>query len=299
MNTKITKNAILVLILFLQLFANTSSFGSDEKKDNTLNQIKKTIVFLGTVNEEKEPSFSATGFLVNVQGISHLITAKHVVVKIKNNVLTNELSNQNLCVFFNTKSKNVEYRSIKEIKSKYPVDWVFHKDKNVDIAIIPFGLNTKKDDVKTIPDDLFLSMDRLFELYDVFFLSYQPGVADKKKINPIIRTGIISLINDDKTFYIDGFSFPGNSGSPLFLKPTFKRFDENNIIFGKDPLAWKFVGIIGEYIPYQDIAISLQTKRPRVIFEENTVLYKVRYTTYIKEIIASKKFKKQIDKLIK
>ncbi len=32
------------------------------------------------------------------------------------------------------------------------------------------------------------------------------------------------------------------------------------------------LGVISGYIPYQDIAISLKTKRPRITFEENSGL---------------------------
>jgi hypothetical protein len=295
MNPHILKRFICVLI-FIILFYNTTSSGNVQ---DDMKQIKKAIVFLGTVNEKNEPRPYATGFLVNIQGIFHLVTAKHVVVEMKDDKFTNELCDANLCVFFNTKDKKIGIRPIKEIKAKFHVDWIFHDMNDVDIALIPFGLDAKNDDVTVVSDKLFWNMDRLFELYDVFFLSYQPGINYQEKISPIARTGTISLINDDKTFYIDGFCFPGNSGSPLFLKPSPIRFDANSISIGNDPLSWKFIGIIGSYIPYQEVAISLQTGRPRVIFEENTGLSKVWSTTYINKIIESDKFKKQIEKLLK
>jgi hypothetical protein len=66
-----------------------------------------------------------------------------------------------------------------------------------------------------------------------------------------------------------------------------------------DQLGGKFVGIIGEYLPYQEVAISIQTGRPRVVFEENTGLSKVWSVTFIKEIIESSTFKQQLYKLVK
>lgn len=81
----------------------------------------------------------------------------------------------------------------------------------VDLAIIPFGIR-EEDDIRTMPDIMFLDTSKLQELYDVFFIAYQPGAESQKRVVPVIRTGMISLINDDKTFYIDGFAFPGNSG---------------------------------------------------------------------------------------
>lgn len=257
-----------------------------------LDEIKKTVVFLGDVREGKTKLY-ATAFLVNIQNIFHLITAKHVVVDTE----TGKTKDVNMHVFFNLKSGGITTRSIGEIKRKFSLDWVFHENTAVDIAIIPFGLDPQKDDIKIIPDNLFLPSDRLFELYDVFFLSYQPGVKFEKRISPIFRSGTISIINEDKTFYIDASAFPGNSGSPVFLKPSPIRFDENRISIGGDQLGGKFIGIIGSYIPYEEVAISVQTGRPRVVFEENTGLSKVWSVGFVREIIESDVFRKQLDKL--
>lgn len=260
-----------------------------------IDEIKKTIVFLGTTTEKGEIQFHATGFLVSIQNIFHLATAKHVVVDSR----TGEFIDSGTLAFFNLKDGKIGSRSLDEIKKNLAVTWKFHKNKDVDIAIIPFGLNTQKDDVKAIPDNLFLSTDRLFELYDIFFLSYQPGIQPQKRISPVIRNGTISLINDDKTFYIDAFAFPGNSGSPVFLKPSPIRFDEKGISIGGDPLGGKFIGIIGEYIPYREVAISTQTGRPRVVFEENTGLSKVWSIPFINYIAESDIFRQQLNNVIK
>ena len=109
-------------------------------------------------------------------------------------------------------------------------------------------------------------------------------------------TGMISSINEDKTFYIDGFAFPGNSGSPVFFKYDIKRFSETDRSFniGADSLGGMFIGIIGEYVPYQEVATSTQTKRARVIFEENTGLSRVWSTGFLKDIEESPKFRQQI-----
>lgn len=260
-----------------------------------MEEIKKAIVFLGTINKDKKNnenpiSFLATGFLVEIKNIFHLVTAKHVI--------TGEFINENLVFFTNLKSGIITFHSIKSLKNELEVDWIFHENKNVDIAIIPITLDPEVEDVKPIPDKLFIGTEKLYELYDVFFLSYQPGIEIPKKIIPIIRTGTISLLNIDKTFYIDGFTFPGNSGSPVFLKPTPIRFEAPlRISFGPDPLGGKFIGIISEYIPYKEVAISLQTNRPRVIFEENTGLSKVWSSNFIKEIIDSDRFKEQLMKI--
>ena len=54
------------------------------------------------------------------------------------------------------------------------------------------------------------------------------------------------------------------------------------------------MGIIGSYIPYEEIAVSVQTGHPRVVFEENTGLARVWSVEFIKEIMESDIFRKQI-----
>jgi len=64
-------------------------------------------------------------------------------------------------------------------------------------------------------------------------------------------------------------------------------------------LGGKFIGIIGEYLPYQEVAISTQTGRKRVVFEENTGLSRVWSVNFIREIVESNTFKQQLDKVVK
>jgi hypothetical protein len=260
-----------------------------------INDLKRTIVFLGTINEKKEYQYYATGFLLDIKDEFHLVTAKHVVRDSK----TGDIKDKDMIAFFNLKDGTIGHRPISDIKNAFSVDWIFHESSEVDIAIIPFGVDLEKDDVRTIPESIFLTSDKLFELYDVFFLAHQPNVLPQNKISPIIRTGVISLINTDGTFYIDAPAFPGNSRSPVFLRPSALSFDEKAFHIGGFQYGGKFVGIIGEYVPYQEVAVSIQTSRPRVVFEENTGLSRVWPVTFIKEIIESDVFKKQLERLQK
>jgi hypothetical protein len=230
------------------------------------------------------------------QSIYHIATAKHVIF----NSEKNEISDQDLFVFYNLKNGSLKSVPISIIKKEHNVDWVFHKNAQVDIALIPFPLDTATDDIMTIPDSIFLSADKVLETYDVFFLSFQPNTENVERISPIIRKGMISRLNNDGTFYIDGFAFPGNSGSPVFIKPEVGRLGGGDKGFSLgDPIAGKFIGIIGAYIPYREFAISMQTKQPRIMFEENTGLSIVWPVVLINEIIDSIPFKDQLSKILK
>jgi len=155
-----------------------------------IEQIREAVVFLGKKTEEEKIRLYATGFLLKLQNTFHLATAKHVVVDEK----TGDFIDDGMLVLFNKKSGGMTALALDEQKKRFGFKWVFHENEDVDIAIIPFRLDPQSDDIETIHEALFLGRDRLFELYDVFFLSYQPGIDPVNRIVPIIRSGTISVI---------------------------------------------------------------------------------------------------------
>lgn len=256
---------------------------------STINNIKKSTVFLWFMENWKE-RIIWTWFLVQIKWFFHLVTAKHVV----------ENNWENLCAFTNWKQfNNIRVKPLSLMYNDW-LRWISHKNKNVDIAILPFLLD-KQDDVQFIPDDLFIdNTEELYELVDVFYTSYQPLLNTFQIdwcINPIVRKWTISRINNDDTFFIDWSAFPWNSWSPVFLFPTPYEFSENWKIEWwqfKIKLLW----VMWAYIPYEDVAISQQTWRTKVIFDENTWLSLIHSSSCIKEIINSDIFKEQLDILI-
>ena len=253
---------------------------------------QKTVVYIGQeiVKENKVDKIQiGTGALLQVSGIFCLITCKHVILD------ENGSLRKNMFCAFNSKTGNIIYRKIDDIKSKFNVEWYFHKNKDVDIAIVVFGLDPNNDDVKTIDETAFSYIKDIDVAEEVFVLGFQPGLPISK-MRPVVRSGIISRLEEDRTFYIDASVFPGNSGSPVLLKPSPIILKERNIQFGSTHLG-RFIGISSGYIPYKEVAVSLQTGRPRIVFEENTGLSKVWSVDYIKEVITSEEFNKQLDKI--
>ena len=68
--------------------------------------------------------------------------------------------------------------------------------------------------------------------------------------------------------------------------PSPYRFDaKGGVIFNSvDPIGCKFIGIIGSYLPYKDVAVSTQTGNPRVVFEENTGLSQVWSVEFVNDL---------------
>lgn len=85
------KNKPLILLIFFFIFFPTNLVMAQTKGGSLTNElisdIKKTVVFLGDFkekNEKKQTRIKATGFLVEIKNIFHLVTAKHVIMEVKN-----------------------------------------------------------------------------------------------------------------------------------------------------------------------------------------------------------------------
>ena len=260
---------------------------------DVIREHRKTVVLLGEVSDEGEWTQWATGFLVELGGILHLVTARHVVRDLR----TGEPSDRGMTIAYNRVGGGQRRRSLDEVKEERGVEWVFHDDDEVDVAVLPVPLERGVDDLMIIPAEGFLRPEGLVELLDVFFLTFQPEIDVTERIAPVVRAGVISLMNEDRTFFIDGFAFPGNSGSPVFLRPVPIRFGEKGPVIGGDETGGKLIGVIGEYVPYREVAVSRQTGRPRVVFEENTGLSRVWSVGFIQQIAQSEACREQIDRL--
>ena len=130
-----------------------------------------------------------------------------------------------------------------------------------------------------VTKEFFLEFKILFETLNVFFISFQQGIDLENRVSPIFRRGSISRILEDNTFFIDGFAFPGNSGSPVFLSPTI-TYSHDGIQLKKYILGGKLIGVIGQALTYQN---------------QNTGLSKAWSINFLNDIINSKKFQAQLD----
>lgn len=183
-------------------------------------ELKKTIVMIsdGTAENFAEPKGS--GALIHYKKKYLVISARHVIEKISNPV-----------ILFNNKNNKIIGKDCNQLREEYGFEWVYHPNEHVDLAIFPFGIGEEYD-IKFVTEKTFLTFDEIREGVDVFFLGFPLGLSQKQTITPVVRQGCVSLkiinttiINrityEKKTILIDGNISAGNSGSPLFTKPSF------------------------------------------------------------------------------
>lgn len=122
---------------------------------------------------------------------------------------------------------------------------------------------------------------------DVLLLAFYPNAGADRPSSAIIREGVIAEFQEQPdTFLISLPVFPGNSGSPLVLRPTAIHASDNGATQLGEVNPPLLLGVVIESIQYQEAAMSLQTGRPRVLFEENSGLTRVVRAERIRELLA-------------
>lgn len=242
------------------------------------------VVAIG-VQAHHRTQWMGTGFIVGIGDHTFLVTNRHVLK-----------GHARILLRFNyfQELKSKDY--LVEFSPKGNVVWLAHPDEKIDVAAFKIDQKVLKDDgMKLFSFDLeknvmmvkAMATEGISEGDSVFFLGFPMGlVSDEKKYNHVIsRHAILSRVKDvfngeRNNFIIDGNVMPGNSGSPVITKP------EAIAIEGTKPLNKSLlIGVIKGYIPYADVAVSKQTGRERVRFEENSGLAIVETVDSIRDTI--------------
>jgi hypothetical protein len=252
------------------------------------------VVAIGFPGTGDKRNYQATGFLYGhfLEQMAdqqkmyrvYLVTNRHVFEGEKNAFLR-----------FNPEGGEAarEY-SIELVDKAGKKTWFAHEDDEVDVALI--GINAQLLRGEGIRFNMFQSDGHtasraraldvgISEGDGIFLLGFPMGLVGQGRNVVVVRQGSIARIRDclesrSKDFLIDCAVFPGNSGGPVVTRPEMTAIDGT-----KSPRAAYLVGIVANYLPYQDVAVSQQTRRPRVVFEENSGLASVFPVDYIEDLV--------------
>ena len=242
-----------------------------------------TVIALGSPSKDGNVRYTATGFLygyptgqTSTNGarryLVYLVTNRHVYQKASER-------NDNLALrarFNRPMGAGAKVFPLLFYDVDGSTAWTVHPDADVDVAVI--GINANRLQQDGFEFSLFVSDTDTFTLEQartsqvsegdgVFVLGFPLGEAGDERNYAIVRQGIIAraqnwLKGDAHTFLIDASIFPGNGGGPVLLKPEVASIQgtQSNDRCG-------LIGMVSSYLPYQEIAVSTQTERPRMIFE--------------------------------
>jgi S1-C subfamily serine protease len=218
---------------------------------------------------------------------TYLVTAKHVV-------LGHQGGDLHIRVNPTEAASAGEDFTVPTVPAQGQGTWFYHPDPAIDVAVVRVNISALRD--RGFQSDFFANdvhvanVAKLKELDvaagdGVFVLGFPMGMAGAQRNYVVVRQGAIARVgemldNASKSFLIDAFVFPGNSGGPVILKPEIV-----SITGMKSHNAAHLIGLVLSYTTYNDTAISAQTRQPRIIFQENSGLAEVLPTNYIEEAI--------------
>ena len=157
------------------------------------------------------------------------------------------------------------------------VNWQFLQDRGIDMNFMTSDTNAA--DTKKMQEIGASAGD------GIFVVGFPMNLAGQQRNYAIVRPGAIARVDDllasaVSTLLIDSHVFPGNSGGPVILQPNVIGIEgtkTNNRAY--------LLGMVRDYVPYTDVAISPQTGHARVTFEENSGLADVIPVDRINDII--------------
>ena len=244
-----------------------------------------TVVALGSPSQDGSIQYNATGFVYGyptgetkeelAQYRVFLVTNRHVFQRALN-------SNTKMRVRFNKAIGTAA--NVYDLALNNPdgsTSWVVHPDPDIDVAVV--NLNADRLRTDGIEYRFFEADNHTFthdqarengisEGDGVFVLGFPLGEAGDERNYAIVRQGIIARVQDwllgnARTFLIDSSIFPGNSGGPVLLKPEAVSIEGT-----QDNNRCGLIGMVSSYLPYIEMAVSTQTGRTRMVFEENSGL---------------------------
>jgi S1-C subfamily serine protease len=247
----------------------------------------EAVVAIGTTEEE----WYGTGFFYASEykdgGLPYLVTNQHII----DSLIEDE--KKKICLkYISYVNDTIYLLDLNLFDKEDNPNFYCHPDKDIDLAVIPVNYKKIKESmgVRLIGHNASCKIKEMrdngiSEGDPVFVLGFPMGNLTINKGSVIVRNGSIARIRDvfwgeSKSFLIDSFIFPGNSGGPVFLVP------QNGAIEGTSTIKQSYlIGVVKEYLAYEDVARSEQTGQPRVIFTENSGLALVHPMDYIEEVI--------------
>lgn len=244
-------------------------FVNAQPADAQIAEQKKVVAFLFGVIHIRDSSGRSvsleaplgTGFLIEYPeprggpdfGFFYLVTAKHVLKDADGSFL------RTIRVRLSLKSPIGDrgYEFVDDVPvadERGRLIWFSHDDPAVDVAVLPFLPDMEKFDFKVIPvslfaDDAFMAREKISEGDSLYFIGLMSQYYGDNQNLPLVRRGTLALMTNEKietptgrqsAYIAELSSWPGNSGSPVFL--NLSGFRPNGVIVGGGGI--KFLGVL-------------------------------------------------------
>jgi hypothetical protein len=274
----------MVILLFL-LSVHPVMGEEQPKRTSLFNQDwLKTLVSIEVVEPNKDPAGQprftpiGSGFIVGTSG-HHLalVTAKHVVFDEKGKLLPN--------LIYRLNRKEGSSDAFPDSLAAVLLREGWFKSEKYDVACRLIARRREGSDYKQITYSQFLTTPAIEVGAPVYVIGFPLRMRSETHAMPILRRGMVAR-TEPNTILLDAFVFPGNSGGPVVYAPT-----DISIFLSSMLHDQRLVGLVSESVSYKETAISIQTKHPRITFEDNAGLCNVVPASAILELLESPEFK--------
>jgi S1-C subfamily serine protease len=190
----------------------------------------ESVVSINIANKVGKITTIGSGFLISYLDSNYVVTNKHVLQD-TNNFLVN---------LNGSTSKNNRHMVFKQGDGYKKL---YHSNPQVDVVAIEISKERNLNDAYYLPlERTALKINDLkklgvFEGDEVFLIGHPLSLTLQNQLHPIVRSGVIAQITPlytfdtiIKSFKLDCIAFPGNSGSPVFLKPQFITYKDTQSI---------------------------------------------------------------------
>ena len=245
-------------------------------------QLRRTVVFIkaGFVKGSSTVEITGTGFLVVYpdprlsanQGFLYLVTNRHMAEPGAEEGQKYSVTYSVCFLNVNPTPQNVDTSHAEALSLLSPGrPWYFPSDPAVDLAIIPVSFQNASAaqylpiPVSSIATKKIIEDQGIAAGDQVLFAGYFYQYPGSKKIQPIVREGILAMMPDEKlsttlqkpgeVYLADIHAFHGNSGSPLFVNTGGLRGG------GVSPSRYMLLGVVSGYYPEDESSFSLPAAR--------------------------------------
>jgi hypothetical protein len=148
--------------------------------------------------------------------------------------------------------------------------WIFPADESVDLAVLPVYLDQNRYDYLNLPSTILATKDQIstnnVDVGDnVVFAGYFVQFPGQKKIQPVVRQGVLSMMPDElmettlrkpgHLYLADVHTFHGNSGSPMFV--NIGGYRNGSLTAG---YSYLLLGVVsGYYLEDADFKLTVAT----------------------------------------
>jgi hypothetical protein len=244
-----------------------------------MTQIRKCVTFIQLLCKEGNQEFDVrgTGFFIAYPdsrlgkegGFIYLVTNRHIAQCWNDS--DRPMQVERISIRLNR--RQAEGDSIAQDLVLNPignVPWVLPQDDSVDLAIFPILPDINRFDFKVVPVSILMGKDELAqqgitEGEPVFFAGFFYQFPGVKRMEPIIRQGIIAMMPQDKVPFVgtamkvylaDLHVFGGNSGSPAFI--NLSGYHRGGMVLGAD--NYRLLGVVnGEVTEDEKFNLELAT----------------------------------------